>query len=97
VEGAVFRSVTRHGRLGARLSDRAVALIVKRRASLAGLNAEDFSGHSLRAGFATSAARAGLPEPEIMRVTRHRSVAVLRRYVREGDLFARNVTNEIGL
>jgi hypothetical protein len=45
----------------------------------------------------SSAARAGLPEPEIMRVTRHRSVAVLRRYVREGDLFTRNVTGEIGL
>ncbi|TXN14107.1 tyrosine-type recombinase/integrase [Methylobacterium sp. WL122] len=95
-EGRVFRSVSRHGRVGASLSDRAVTLIVQSRADRAGLDA-GFSGHSLRAGFATSAAAAGVDERTIMRTTRHRSATVLRRYIRDGALFNRNVTSEIGL
>ena len=64
--GRVFRCVDRHGRVGDRLSDRAVAQIVQQRAAKAGLAAEMFSGHSLRAGFATSAATAGVEERIIM-------------------------------
>ncbi len=95
--GRVFRSVDRHGKVGVSLSDRAVALILKGRTGRAGLDPAAFSGHSLRAGFATSAARAGIEEREIMATTRHRSAAVLRRYIRDGRLFARNVTAEMGL
>lgn len=97
-EGAVFRAVDRHGRLGARLSGQAVALIVQRRAAAAGLDAPaSYAGHSLRAGFATSAAQAGLGEIRIARQTRHASLSSLRRYVRDGALFSENLAAEIGL
>ena len=80
----MFRSIDRHGRAGAALSGRAVALIVQRRAAAAGLDAEGFAGHSLRAGFATSAAASGIEERMIAETTRHRSTAILRRYIRTG-------------
>lgn len=96
-EGRLFRSVDRHGRVGGSLSDKAVALIVKRRAEAAGLDPQRFSGHSLRAGLATSAAAAGAEERDIQRQTRHRSVTVLRRYIRDGELFRRNVSGNVGL
>lgn len=95
--GRVFRSVDRHGGLGDALSDRAVALIVKRRAAAAGLDPRAFAGHSLRAGFATSAAAGGVEERVIAKTTRHRSSAILRRYIRDGELFTRNVAAEMGL
>jgi site-specific recombinase XerD len=95
--GRAFRSVDRHGRIGVGLSTRAVAKIVQRRAGLAGLDAALFAGHSLRAGFATSAAAAGIEERIIAKVTRHRSTAVLRRYIRDGQLFDRNLAAEVGL
>lgn len=96
-DGRVFRSIDRYGNVGVSLSDRAVALILKSRTNRAGLDPQGFSGHSLRAGFATSAARAGVGEREIMATTRHRSATVLRRYIRDGELFSRNVTAQIGL
>ncbi len=96
-EGYLFRSVDRHGRVGDSLSDKAVALIVKRRAEAAGLDPERFSGHSLRAGLATSAAAAGAEERDIQRQTRHRSIVVLRRYIRDGELFRANVSGRVGL
>lgn len=95
-EGRVFRSVTKGGRVGASLSDKGVARAVKRCATLAGLDETKFGGHSLRAGFATSAASAGVEKRDIARHTRHKSVAV-RRYIREGTLFRRNLAAEIGL
>lgn len=96
-EGAAFRAVDRHGRVGGRLSGNAVALIVQRRVAAAGLDPALYSGHSMRAGFATSAARAGVGEFAIARQTRHADLAVLRRYVREGRLFDEALTEEIGL
>ena len=96
-KGAAFRAVDRHGRLGGRLSGNAVALIVQRRAAAAGLDPAVYSGHSLRSGFATTAARAGMGEFKIAAQTRHASLAVLRRYVREGRLFEENLSDEIGL
>lgn len=90
-EGPVFRPVTKGGSIrDARLSDRAVALVVKKRAAAAGIDPDGLSGHSLRAGFATSAAAAGVPEHAIQAQTGHRSVAVLRGYVRHGSLFRQN-------
>lgn len=82
--GAVFRSVDRWGHVRAsRLSDRDVARIVKRLAERAGLDPRQFAGHSLRAGFVTTAAKVGVPEWQIQEVTGHRSSDVLRRYIRD--------------
>lgn len=96
--GPVFRSVNRHGKLQAnRLSDKAVALVVKRTAEAAGLDSSKYSGHSLRAGMATSAAAAGVSERAIMNQTGHRSQAMVRRYIREGNLFNDNAAARLGL
>lgn len=97
-EGPIFRPVDRHGRLGAsRLSDRAVALVVKRCAERAGLDPARFAGHSLRAGLITSAAEAGVHERDIMRQSRHRSLPVMRRYIRGAGLFDDNAATAVGL
>jgi site-specific recombinase XerD len=88
--GPAFRSVDRHGRLGESLSPAAVALVVKRSASLVGLEAEDLAGHSLRAGLATAAAKAGKSERAIMAQTGHKSAAMVRRYIRDASLFSEN-------
>ena len=89
--GAVFREVTRHGAVGERaLSGASVARIVKRAAVLAGLEPGAFAGHSLRAGLASSAARARKTERDIMRQTRHTSAAMVRRYIREAGVFEDN-------
>jgi len=96
--GPVFRSVNRHGNLQeGRLSDKAVALVVKRCAEAAGLDPAKYSGHSLRAGLATSAAAAGASERAIMNQTGHRSQAMVRRYIREGNLFNDNAAAQLGL
>lgn len=96
--GSLFRSVNRHGNLQeGRLSDKAVALVVKRCAESAGLDAAKYSGHSLRAGLATSAAAAGASERAIMNQTGHRSQAMVRRYIREGNLFNDNAAASLGL
>src|SRR5206468_2381314 len=85
--GAVFRSVNRHGRVGARLSDQSVADVVKFHASRLRLDPTQFAGHSLRAGFLTSAASRGASIFKMMDVSRHRSVDTLRGYVRDAELF----------
>jgi integrase len=96
-EGPVFRAVDRHGRVGAAtLNDRAVARVVQKLAAVVGLDASLYSGHSLRAGLATSAAMNGVEERRIAKQTRHRS-AVVRRYIRDGEVFVRNISGEVGL
>src|SRR3954470_7552764 len=96
--GPLFRSVNRHGQVSAdRLSDKGVALVVKRCAEAAGLDPAKFAGHSLRAGLATSAAMAGVEERVIMSQTRHRSTTMVRRYIREGSLFRENAAGKVGL
>lgn len=96
--GPLFRSVNRHGQLQpGRLSDKAVALVVKRQAEVVGLNPQEYAGHSLRAGLATSAAKAGVGERAIMKQTGHRSTAMVRRYIRIGSLFEENASAMIGL
>lgn len=97
-EGPIFRPVDQHGVIGAtRLSDRSVARIIQSSAKRAGLDPEQFAGHSLRAGLATAAAAAGVSEHDIARTTGHRSVAVLRRYVRTATVFERNAAASVGL
>lgn len=97
-EGPLFRSIDRHGNIGdSALSGRSVARIVKRSAKRAGMDPSQYSGHSLRAGFTTQAARAGTPERVIMRHTGHKSERMVREYIREGRLFRENPTEDLGL
>lgn len=96
-DGYAFRSITRHSEMGDSLSDRAVAEIIKRRAKAAGLDYTEFSGHSLRAGLATAAAQAGVSERVIAKQTGHKSLPVLRGYIREGSLFTENAAAKVGL
>ncbi len=89
--GYVFRSITKGGVIStAPLSDRAVADIIKHYVQKAGLDANRYSGHSLRAGLATSAAQHGISSWKIRQQTGHKSDAMLARYIREGDLFSNN-------
>jgi site-specific recombinase XerD len=96
-EGPLFRSINRHGHVDGRLSDRGVALVVKHYAAAIGRDADDFSGHSLRAGFATEAARSGASELSIMRQTGHRSLPMVRRYIREGSMWQQHPGAKLGL
>lgn len=96
--GALFRVMNRHGQvLPKRLSGEGVALIVKRHVARLGYDPAMFSGHSLRAGLATSAAAAGKGERAIMNQTGHRSVTTVRRYIRDGNLFRENAAEGLGL
>jgi integrase len=91
-------AANRHGQVQAgRLSGIDVARIVKKLADRAGLDAARYAGHSLRAGHATSAAIAGASERSIMRQTGHRSVQMVRRYIRDGNLFRDNSGGKLGL
>lgn len=89
--GAVFRSVNKAGAVSAaRLTDQSVALIVKQYARALGLPADAYSGHSLRAGLVTSAAKVGVSFVKIQQQTGHRSVAMLTRYIRDAQIFENN-------
>lgn len=97
-EGPLFRSVNKHGQvMPARLSDRAVAEVVKRSLVAAGKNPRRYAGHSLRAGLITQAAMAGVSERAIQEQSGHRSLMVLRRYIRDGSLFRENAAAKVGL
>jgi integrase len=86
--GAIFRPISKSGVIStARLTSQSVALIVKRYAAIAGLDAKHFSGHSLRAGFLTSAAAAGKSIFKMMDQSGHKSLDTLRGYVRDAELF----------
>jgi site-specific recombinase XerD len=96
-EGPAFRPLHR-GELGkSRLTDRSVANTLKRLAAKAGIAPEEVSGHSLRAGLATEAAKAGVPERVIAATTGHRGTMMLRRYIRDGNLFRENAAARVGL
>jgi integrase len=94
-EGRVFRSINRHGQVGGGLSDKTVVRIVKRLTDAAGLDAASYSGHSMRSGFATSAAN--LPERLLMKHARWKSVTIARGYIQEASLFVDNPAGKIGL
>lgn len=96
--GSVFRSIDRHGSIGSgTITAQVVAMIVKRSCESAGLDPSRFSAHSLRSGLATQAARNGVSERAIMRQTGHKSVQMVRRYIREGELFTDNAAGRLGL
>ena len=92
--GPVFVGVDRHGNPRRQLSAQSVNLILKRHAETAGLTIS-LTGHSLRAGFATTAAEAGVSEHRIMNQTRHRSTGTVRRYVRDGELFTNSAPAQL--
>lgn len=95
-DGPIFRAVDRHGQVSVgQLSPEAVASVVKARATEIGLDSSNYSGHSLRAGLATSAAMAGVSSLDIRKQTGHTSDAMLARYVRSGELFTNNATSHL--
>lgn len=86
--GPLFRPINKGGVIGrSRLTDRSVASIVKRYAALAGLPEQEFSGHSLRAGFVTSAAERGADINRIMDQTRHTDPRTVRAYIRRAERY----------
>ena len=94
--GPVFRRFSKGSKLSKnRLTDQTVALLIKEYLYLAGIDSENFSGHSLRSGFATSAAESGVEERNIMAMTGHKSTEMVRRYIKEANLFKNNALNKI--
>jgi integrase len=89
-DGGLFRRVDRHGNAHGALTAQSVRLVVRDAATRAGLDADRFAGHSLRAGLATAAAAAGVSERAIMAQTGHKSLTVARRYIRHGSVFRDN-------
>ena len=77
------------------ISDKNVALIIKKYANYAGLDSRSYAGHSLRSGFATSTAESGAEERNIMAMTGHKSTEMVRRYIKEANLFKNNALNKI--
>ena len=77
------------------ISDKSVALIIKKYANYAGLDSHRYAGHSLRSGFATSTAESGAEERNIMAMTGHKSTEMVRRYIKEANLFTNNALNKI--
>ena len=94
--GPLFRRFTKGSNLSEnRLTDQSVALIIKEYLKLAGIDNKNYSGHSLRSGFATSAAEAGAEERSIMAMTGHKSTEMVRRYIKEANLFKNNALSKI--
>jgi len=94
--GSLFRRFTKGSKLSEnRLTDQSVALIIKEYLELAGIDSKNYSGHSLRSGFATSAAESGAEERSIMAMTGHKSTEMVRRYIKEANLFKNNALNKI--
>ena len=94
--GPLFRRFSKGSKLtDNRLSDQTVALLIKKYLKLIGIDSKDYSGHSLRSGFATSAAESGAEERSIMAMTGHKSTEMVRRYIKEVNLFKNNALNKI--
>ena len=94
--GPLFRRFTKGSSLSInRLSDQTVALLIKEYIKLSGIDNKNYSGHSLRSGFATSAAESGVEERNIMAMTGHKSTEMVRRYIKEANLFKNNALNKI--
>lgn len=94
--GPIFRPFTKkHEIKNVHLSDKSVALLVKKYMGLLGFDAKDFSGHSLRRGFASSAAQHDVDERTIMQQTRHKSEKMVRRYIEQGNMFKNNALRKM--
>ena len=96
--GPLFRRFSKGSKLSEiRLTDQTVALLIKKYLKLAGIDNKNYSGHSLRSGFATSAAESGAEERSIMAMTGHKSTEMVRRYIKDANLFKNNALNKIKL
>jgi len=94
--GPLFRRFLKGSKLSEnRLTDQTVALVIKKYLQLAGIDSKNYSGHSLRSGFATSAAESGAEERSIMTMTGHKSTEMVRKYIKEANLFKNNALNKI--
>jgi len=94
--GPVFRRFIKGSKLSEyRLTDQTVALLIKKYINLAGIDSRNYSGHSLRSGFATSAADSGVEERNIMAMTGHKSAEMVRRYIKDANLFKNNALNKL--
>ena len=94
--GALFRRFNKGSKLSEnRLTDQSVALLIKDYLKIAGIESRNYSGHSLRSGFATSAAESGAEERSIMAMTGHKSAEMVRKYIKEANLFKNNALNKI--
>ncbi len=94
--GSIFRRFSKGSKLtDKRLTDQSVVLLLKKYLNLAGIENTNFSGHSLRSGFATVAAESGADERSIMAMTGHKSTQMVRRYIKEANLFKNNALNKI--
>ena len=94
--GPIFRRFSRGLSLTEkRLTDQSVVLLMKEYLKLAGIENKNFAGHSLRSGFATVAAESGADERSIMAMTGHKSTQMVRRYIREANIFKNNALNKI--
>ena len=94
--GPIFRRFSKGSNLTEkRLTDQSVALLIKEYLSLAGIENKNFAAHSLRSGFATAAADAGADERSIMAMTGHKTTQMVRRYIREANIFKNNALNKI--
>ncbi len=94
--GSIFRRFAKGSILTEkRLTDQSVVLLIKEYLNLAGIESKNFSGHSLRSGFATVAAESGADERSIMAMTGHKTTQMVRRYIKEANLFKNNALNKI--
>ena len=94
--GPIFRRFSKGSLLTEkRLTDQSVVLLMKEYLKLAGIENKNFAGHSLRAGFATVAAESGADERSIMAMTGHKTTQMVRRYIREANIFKNNALNKI--
>ena len=94
--GPIFRRFSKGSKLlEHRLTDQTVALLIKEYLNLAGIDSKNYSGHSLRSGFATTAAESGAEERSIMAMTGHKTTQMVRRYIHEANLFKNNALNKI--
>ena len=96
--GSIFRRFTKGCSLSKnRLTDQSVVLLIKDYLNLAGIENKNYSGHSLRSGFATVSAESGADERSIMAMTGHKTTQMVRRYIKEANLFKNNALNKIKL
>ena len=94
--GPIFTRFSKSSLLtGKRLSDQSVVLLMKKYLNLAGIESANFSGHSLRSGFATVAAASGADERSIMAMTGHKTSQMVRRYIKEANIFKNNALNKV--
>jgi integrase len=94
--GPIFRRFSKSFKLSEnRLTDQSVALLIKYYLGIAGIENKNYSGHSLRSGFATVSAESGADERSIMAMTGHKTTQMVRRYIKEANLFKNNALNKI--